>query len=73
MRHVQGSPTLRFDAAAERLRILPEPLPDGPAELMPVFTDGRLRPRLAPSADRPAGGRPRPPRSRTRPARRASS
>jgi 8-oxo-dGTP pyrophosphatase MutT (NUDIX family) len=40
---------VRFDAAVERLRALPEPLPEGRPELMPVFTDGRLRPRLAPS------------------------
>jgi 8-oxo-dGTP pyrophosphatase MutT (NUDIX family) len=29
--------------------VLPTPLPPGRAELMPVFTDGRLRPRLAPT------------------------
>ncbi|HEX3427276.1 MAG TPA: CoA pyrophosphatase [Candidatus Limnocylindrales bacterium] len=40
---------MRFDAAVERLSTLPAPLPAGPAELLPVFTDGRLRPRLAPS------------------------
>ena len=46
---------MRFEAAVERLLDLPQPLPDGPAALMPVFTDGRLRPRLAPSATaRPA-------------------
>jgi 8-oxo-dGTP pyrophosphatase MutT (NUDIX family) len=41
---------MRFAAVADRLTALPAPLPDGPAELMPVFTDGRLRPRLQPSA-----------------------
>ncbi len=46
---------MQFDEALERLRILPTPLPGGRAELMPVFTDGRLRPRLAPSTTaRPA-------------------
>ncbi|HEY7970809.1 MAG TPA: CoA pyrophosphatase [Candidatus Limnocylindrales bacterium] len=48
---------MRFDHAATRLMGLPMPaaLPDGPAELMPVFTDGRLRPRLRPSTTaRPA-------------------
>ena len=42
---------MRFDDAAARLVGLPAPhdLPDGPAELMPVFTDGRLRPRFRPS------------------------
>ncbi|HEY7130759.1 MAG TPA: CoA pyrophosphatase [Candidatus Limnocylindrales bacterium] len=49
---------MRFDDAAARLTRLDggSPiLPDGPAELMPVFTDGRLRPRLAPTATaRPA-------------------
>ena len=48
---------MRFDDAAERLVGLPAPhaLPDGPAELLPVFTDGRLRPRFRPSATaRPA-------------------
>jgi 8-oxo-dGTP pyrophosphatase MutT (NUDIX family) len=46
---------VRFDAAVARLEALPSPLPDGPAELMPVFTDGRLRPRIAPSRSaRPA-------------------
>ena len=40
---------MRFDTAVDRLRVLPTPLPDGRAELMPVFTDGRLRPRFPPS------------------------
>jgi 8-oxo-dGTP pyrophosphatase MutT (NUDIX family) len=40
---------MRFDAALERLAAFPVPLPAGPESLMPVFTDGRLRPRFAPS------------------------
>jgi 8-oxo-dGTP pyrophosphatase MutT (NUDIX family) len=40
---------MRFDAALERLTAFPVPLPEGPDSLMPVFTDGRLRPRFAPS------------------------
>jgi 8-oxo-dGTP pyrophosphatase MutT (NUDIX family) len=46
---------MRFEVAVERLERLggrPHalwPLPSGPDSLMPVFTDGRLRPRLAPS------------------------
>jgi 8-oxo-dGTP pyrophosphatase MutT (NUDIX family) len=40
---------MRFDVALERLATFPIPLPAGPASLMPVFTDGRLRPRFAPS------------------------
>jgi 8-oxo-dGTP pyrophosphatase MutT (NUDIX family) len=40
---------MRFRAAADRVTRLPAPLPDGPSELMPVFSDGRLRPRLRPS------------------------
>jgi 8-oxo-dGTP pyrophosphatase MutT (NUDIX family) len=40
---------LRFDAAAARLAALPHPLPAGRDELLPVFTDGRLRPRLEPT------------------------
>jgi 8-oxo-dGTP pyrophosphatase MutT (NUDIX family) len=40
---------VRYDEAVARLAALPSPLPAGPAELMPVFTDGRLRPRFAPS------------------------
>jgi 8-oxo-dGTP pyrophosphatase MutT (NUDIX family) len=46
---------MRFDTAARRLTALPAPLPEGPAELMPVFLGGRLRPRLEPtSTARPA-------------------
>lgn len=48
---------MRFDDAVARLAGLPvaTALPEGPAELMPVFTDGRLRPRLRPSTTaRPA-------------------
>jgi 8-oxo-dGTP pyrophosphatase MutT (NUDIX family) len=48
---------VRFSAAADRLTslaTLPGPLPEGPAVLMPQFTDGRLRPRLEP----PASARP---------------
>jgi 8-oxo-dGTP pyrophosphatase MutT (NUDIX family) len=46
---------MRFDAAVARLRALPSPLPAGRTDLTPVFTDGRLRPRLAPTATaRPA-------------------
>ena len=40
---------MRFDAALERLASFPVPLPAGPESLMPVFTDGRLRARFAPS------------------------
>jgi 8-oxo-dGTP pyrophosphatase MutT (NUDIX family) len=40
---------MRFEDAVDRLADLPSPLPGGPEALMPVFTDGRLRPRLAPS------------------------
>jgi 8-oxo-dGTP pyrophosphatase MutT (NUDIX family) len=40
---------VRFVDAVERLTVLPSPLPAGRAELMPVFTDERLRPRLAPT------------------------
>ncbi len=42
---------MRYAAAAERLSSLalfPGTLPEGPAVLMPQFTDGRLRPRLEP-------------------------
>jgi 8-oxo-dGTP pyrophosphatase MutT (NUDIX family) len=39
---------MRFEDAVERLASFPVPLPAGPETLMPVFTDGRLRPRLAP-------------------------
>jgi len=46
---------VRFEEAVERLATLPSPLPAGPASLLPIFTDGRLRPRLAPTATaRPA-------------------
>ena len=44
---------MRYAAAAERLSSLatfPGRLPEGPAVLMPQFTDGRLRPRLEPPA-----------------------
>jgi 8-oxo-dGTP pyrophosphatase MutT (NUDIX family) len=40
---------MRFEEAVDRLGLLPSPLPGGPEALMPVFTDGRLRPRLSPS------------------------
>jgi 8-oxo-dGTP pyrophosphatase MutT (NUDIX family) len=46
---------VEFEEAVRRLTELPDSLPDAPAALMPVFTDGRLRPRLAPTATaRPA-------------------
>jgi 8-oxo-dGTP pyrophosphatase MutT (NUDIX family) len=46
---------VRFAEAAERLAVLPSRLPPGRADLMPVFTDGSLRPRLDPTATaRPA-------------------
>jgi len=41
---------MRFEAAVERLTVIPSPLPEGAPELMPVFSDGRLRPRLTPTA-----------------------
>jgi 8-oxo-dGTP pyrophosphatase MutT (NUDIX family) len=44
---------MRFSTAVERLTALatfPGPLPEGPAVLMPQFTDGRLRARLEPPA-----------------------
>jgi 8-oxo-dGTP pyrophosphatase MutT (NUDIX family) len=41
---------MRFEAAVERLTAIPSPLPEGAPELMPVFPDGRLRPRLTPTA-----------------------
>ena len=44
---------MKFDEAVERVAAYARssrPWPDAPAELMPVFTDGRLRPRFAPSA-----------------------
>ena len=37
---------MRYDLTLARLARLPDPLPAGPGELMPTFTDGRLRPRL---------------------------
>lgn len=40
---------MRFEAVVERLAALPSPLPTGRSDLMPVFTDGRLRPRLRPT------------------------
>ena len=40
---------MRFAEAVERLAVLPQPLPAGRADLTPVFTDGRLRPRLTPT------------------------
>jgi 8-oxo-dGTP pyrophosphatase MutT (NUDIX family) len=43
---------MRFEEAVRRLTgpgRFDGPLPDGPEALMPVFTDGRLRPRLTPS------------------------
>jgi 8-oxo-dGTP pyrophosphatase MutT (NUDIX family) len=49
---------VQFDEAVERVASYAassRPWPDAPSELMPVFTDGRLRPRLEPSATaRPA-------------------
>ena len=46
---------MRFVDAIEQLAALPSPLPAGRADLLPVFTDGRLRPRLTPTATaRPA-------------------
>jgi 8-oxo-dGTP pyrophosphatase MutT (NUDIX family) len=40
---------MRIEEAARRLATLPDRLPEGPASLMPIFTDERLRPRLAPT------------------------
>jgi 8-oxo-dGTP pyrophosphatase MutT (NUDIX family) len=43
---------VQFEEAFERVATYarsPRPWPDAPAELMPVFTDGRLRPRFEPS------------------------
>jgi len=40
---------MRIEEAARRLATLPDRLPAGPESLMPVFTDERLRPRLAPT------------------------
>jgi 8-oxo-dGTP pyrophosphatase MutT (NUDIX family) len=46
---------MRFDDVVVRLATLPAPLPEGPDALIPVFTDGRLRPRLrATTSARPA-------------------
>ena len=46
---------MRFAEVVDRLAELPVPLPPGRAELQPVFTDDRLRPRLAPTVTaRPA-------------------
>jgi len=39
---------MRIETAVERLTTFPVPLPAGPDSLMPVFVDGRLRPRFAP-------------------------
>lgn len=43
---------MRFDEAVRRLTVpgrFDGPLPDGPDELLPTFTDGRLRPRVEPT------------------------
>ena len=46
---------MRLADAVSRLAVLPSPLPAGRAELLPVFTDERLRPRVAPTTTaRPA-------------------
>jgi 8-oxo-dGTP pyrophosphatase MutT (NUDIX family) len=46
---------VKFVDAVERLAVLPVPLPPARADLLPVFTDDRLRPRLAPrTTARPA-------------------
>src|SRR5215210_6486648 len=49
---------MRFDEAVRRLTVpdrFVRPFPAGPDALLPVFTDGRLRPRLHPSdSARPA-------------------
>jgi 8-oxo-dGTP pyrophosphatase MutT (NUDIX family) len=46
---------MRLDDAVARLAVLPDPLPPGRADLQPIFTDDRLRPRLAPTTTaRPA-------------------
>jgi 8-oxo-dGTP pyrophosphatase MutT (NUDIX family) len=41
---------VRFEAAVARLERLPDPLPAARAELMPLFLDPRLRPRMTPTA-----------------------
>ncbi len=48
---------MRYDVAVERLAALPPVLPSEPPELMPVLTDGRVRPTFARAreTDRPAG------------------
>ena len=46
---------MRIELAEARFAALTDPLPAGPADLMPVFVDGRLRPRLVPTGSaRPA-------------------
>ncbi len=40
---------MRLDETVVRLAVLPDPLPPGRADLQPVFTDDRLRPRLDPT------------------------
>jgi 8-oxo-dGTP pyrophosphatase MutT (NUDIX family) len=46
---------MRFAEVVGRLAELPVPLPPGRADLLPVFSDDRLRPRLAPTVSaRPA-------------------
>jgi 8-oxo-dGTP pyrophosphatase MutT (NUDIX family) len=46
---------MRFAEVVGRLAELPVPLPPGRADLLPVFSDDRLRPRLAPTVTaRPA-------------------
>lgn len=48
---------MRYDVAVERLGGLPSVLPAEPPELMPILTDGRVRPTFHrdPDTDRPAG------------------
>lgn len=46
---------MRFEEAADRLASWPGRLPKAPSSLLPVFSDDRLRPRLAPTTTaRPA-------------------
>ncbi len=45
----RSGPSMRYADAVERLTVLPSPLPAGRVDLTPVFTDGRLRPRLTPT------------------------